>query len=157
MSQAVGNIIENNDALPEKYLTFSLGGTKYGIKVSLVSEITGVGDYTRVPGTPDYVRGVTNLRGKVIPLMDLRLRFGKSEIDYSERTCFIVVETGGVTAGVIVDRPEDVVEIPEGDKHPLPDDTYSFEKRFLDCVAARLNERIFLINMERVFNPDDGY
>ena len=76
-----------------KYLTFSLAREDYGIGILKVKEIIGMVPITSVPQTPDYIKGVINLRGKVIPVIDLRLRFGMQEIDYTERTCIIVIET----------------------------------------------------------------
>jgi len=90
-----------------KYLTFSLGDEEYGIGILKVKEIIGMMRITPVPQTPEFVKGVINLRGKVIPVIDLRLRFGIEEIGYTERTCIIVVEIVGSGAkmhiGVVVD------------------------------------------------------
>lgn len=76
-----------------KYLTFSLAREDYGIGILKVKEIIGMLPITSVPQTPDYIKGVINLRGRVIPVIDLRLRFGMQEIEYTERTCIIVIET----------------------------------------------------------------
>ena len=98
-----------------KYLTFSIGGEEFGIKVLKVREIMGVQDITAVPQTPHYVKGVINLRGKVIPVVDLRARFGLPEIVYTQRTCIIVVQletaVGVAMVGVVVDSVSEVPNI----------------------------------------------
>jgi purine-binding chemotaxis protein CheW len=90
-----------------KYLTFSLAGEEYGIGILKIREIIGMMPITSVPETPAFVKGVINLRGKVIPVVDLRRRFGMPTMDYTERTCIIVVEIAGpagtVSMGVVVD------------------------------------------------------
>ncbi len=98
-----------------KYLTFSLGGEEYGIEISRIREIIGIMPVTHVPQTPGFVRGVINLRGKVIPVIDLRLRFDMKEQAYTERTCIIVAElrteAGRVSMGLVVDSVSEVLNI----------------------------------------------
>jgi purine-binding chemotaxis protein CheW len=98
-----------------KYLTFSLAGEEYGIGILKIKEIIGMMPITTVPRTPSYVKGVINLRGKVIPVADLRLKFGMEEIGYTERTCIIVVETrnqaDSVLIGIVVDSVSEVLNI----------------------------------------------
>jgi purine-binding chemotaxis protein CheW len=111
--------------LEGKYLTFALSKEEYGIGILKVREIIGVMPITPVPRTPSYVKGVINLRGKVIPVLDLRLKFGMEEVPYTERTCIIVVEianAGGSTLlmGVIVDAVSDVLNIKETDMEAAP-------------------------------------
>ena len=98
-----------------KYLTFSLADEEYGIGILRIKEIIGMMPVTSVPQTPEFVKGVINLRGKVIPVVDLRLRFGMDSIDYNERTCIIVVEiegpSGTVMIGIVVDSVSEVLNI----------------------------------------------
>jgi len=98
-----------------KFLTFSLAGEEYGISILKIKEIIGMMPITPVPRTPLYVKGVINLRGKVIPVVDLRLKFGMEEMGYTERTCIIVVEAGGqlgsVLIGIVVDSVSEVLSI----------------------------------------------
>ncbi|KKM60899.1 hypothetical protein LCGC14_1537160 [marine sediment metagenome] len=94
-----------------KYLTFFLAGEEYGLEILKVREIIGVMDITDVPGTPEFVKGVINLRGKVIPVLDLRLKFGMPSVEQTEETCIIVVDVGGVEMGIIVDRVSEVLDI----------------------------------------------
>ncbi len=107
-----------------KYLTFSLAGEEYGIGILKVREIIGMMPVTPVPRTPDFVKGVINLRGKVIPVIDLRLRFGLDAAAYTERTCIIVVEilgdAGAVPMGIVVDAVSEVLNIRATDIENTP-------------------------------------
>ncbi len=108
-----------------KYLTFELGHEEFGIQVLKVREIVGILDITAGPQTPIYVKGVINLRGKVIPVVDLRLKFGLQEIEYTQRTCIIVVqvsgEAGGMLMGIIVDGVSEVLNVTGADIEDTPD------------------------------------
>lgn len=97
------------------YLTFSIGEEVYGIGVKYVKEIIGIQPITQIPDFPDHIKGVINLRGKIIPVMDVRLRFKKPEKPYDSRTCTIVVDIFSKSIGLIVDRVADVIAIPDGD------------------------------------------
>lgn len=108
-SNAVG---QEEDTQEGKFLTFVLAKEHYGLEIRFVTEIIGIQKITPVPDLPDYVKGVINLRGKVIPVMDVRLRFRMSPRDYDERTCIIVIETKSTTVGLIVDTVSEVLEIP---------------------------------------------
>ena len=114
-----------------KYLTFNLASEEYGIGILKIKEIIGMMPITTVPQTPDYIKGVVNLRGKVIPVMDLRLRFGMPAMDYTERTCIIVVEisaqAGTVQVGVVVDAVSEVLNVKSEDIEPTP------------CFGTKLN------------------
>ena len=107
-----------------KYLTFSLAGEEYGIGILKVREIIGMMTVTPVPQTPEFVKGVINLRGKVIPVIDLRLRFGLQATAYTERTCIIVVEIQGETSalpmGIVVDAVSEVLNIRGADIENTP-------------------------------------
>ncbi|MCP4687278.1 MAG: purine-binding chemotaxis protein CheW [Desulfobacterales bacterium] len=107
-----------------KYLTFTLADEEYGIGILKIKEIIGMMPVTSVPQTPEFVKGVINLRGKVIPVMDLRLRFGMESIDYTDRTCIIVVEieseTGTILIGIVVDSVSEVLNIKAEDTEDAP-------------------------------------
>lgn len=103
---------EQEDTQKDKYLTFHIGGEDYAISISHVIEIIGMLKITEVPQTPHYVKGVINLRGKVIPVMDIRLRFEMEPREYDERTCVIVVNFKNNTVGFVVDTVSEVLDIP---------------------------------------------
>ncbi|QTA87270.1 chemotaxis protein CheW [Desulfonema magnum] len=115
LAEKMDQAIKAMDEMGGKYLTFTLADEEYGIGILKIKEIIGMMPVTAVPQTPDFVKGVINLRGKVIPVMDLRLRFGMDAIDYTDRTCIIVVEiageTGKVMIGIVVDTVSEVLNI----------------------------------------------
>ena len=106
-----GHSLSDADTVADMYLTFALGTEEYGIGIGGVTEIVGMQRIMGVPDVTDYIRGVINLRGKVIPLMDVRLRFGMPERAYDERTVIIVLDAADVPMGLIVDGVSEVLEI----------------------------------------------
>jgi len=119
--------VEGNagQGLGGKYLTFSLGSEEYGIVITKVREIIGIMEITAVPHTPDFIKGVINLRGRVIPIIELRMRFNMEVKDYDDRTCIIVVDVPGpngtVQVGMLVDSVSEVINIAPQDIEPPPD------------------------------------
>jgi purine-binding chemotaxis protein CheW len=103
--------IENEDTLKGKYLIFSMGSELFGIEIRYITEIIGIQPITQVPEMPEYVKGVTNLRGKIIPVMDARLRFKKEVKEYDSRTCIIVLDTNDTSVGLIVDSVAEVITL----------------------------------------------
>lgn len=120
LSQAVSAMTSKEG----KYLTFTLANEEYGIGILKIKEIIGMMPITSVPKTPSFVKGVINLRGKVIPVVDLRLKFGMPPMDYTDRTCIIVVEiagqSGALTIGIVVDSVSEVLNIKEEDIENTP-------------------------------------
>jgi purine-binding chemotaxis protein CheW len=120
LSQAVSAMTSKEG----KYLTFTLANEEYGIGILKIKEIIGMMPITSVPRTPSFVKGVINLRGKVIPVVDLRLKFGMPPMDYTDRTCIIVVEiagqSGALTIGIVVDSVSEVLNIKEEDIENTP-------------------------------------
>lgn len=114
------DLYDDEDTQKDKYLTFRIGSEDYGIAIANVTEIIGIQSITEIPEMPDYIKGVINLRGKVIPVMDVRIRFKLEPRDYDERTCIIVVEIDGTSVGLVVDRVNEVADIPEDQVEPPP-------------------------------------
>jgi purine-binding chemotaxis protein CheW len=108
----------NEDTSKGKYLIFSMGSELYGIEIRFITEILGMQPITKVPEMPGYIKGVTNLRGKIIPVMDARMRFGKEPREYDDRTCIIVIDSNETITGLIVDRVLEVVSIADNDIAP---------------------------------------
>lgn len=104
---------EDEDTMKDQYLTFVVGEETFGFGIEYVTEIVGMQPITTVPDMQDYVKGVINLRGSVIPVIDIRLRFGLEEREYGERTCIVVVKMGELSVGLIVDIVHEVTDIPE--------------------------------------------
>lgn len=115
-SQNENQLVE--DTQKDKYLTFHLAAENYGIEVRHVIEIIGVQKITQVPDMPPFVRGVINLRGQVIPVMDMRLRFNLQPREYDQRTCIVVTQVAEQTMGLVVDSVNEVVDIPQSQVEP---------------------------------------
>ena len=114
------DLFDDEDTQKDKYLTFRIANEDYGIAIANVTEIIGIQSITEIPEMPDYIKGVINLRGKVIPVMDVRNRFKLPPREYDERTCIIVVEIDGTSVGLVVDTVNEVVGIPEEQVEPPP-------------------------------------
>jgi purine-binding chemotaxis protein CheW len=141
-------------SLEGKYLTFSLGGEEYGLEILKVQEIIGLMRVTPVPQTPSFIRGVINLRGKVIPVVDLRLKFGMEAADDTGHTCVIVVEVDKNRVGVIVDDVCEVLDIAARDIEPPPSMGRAMEQDFI-LGMGKVGERVkILLDIERVLVGD---
>jgi purine-binding chemotaxis protein CheW len=139
-----------------KYLTFSLAGEEYGIEILKVHEIIGMMPVTRVPRTPAIIRGVINLRGKVIPIVDLRRKFELPSAADDSATCIIVVQVHGIQTGLVVDSVSEVVDIPAGDVEETPSFGGDVSTEYL-LGLAKSNGRVkLLLDIERVLVPSDA-
>jgi purine-binding chemotaxis protein CheW len=145
---------KKSGALAGKYLTFSLGPEEYGVAILKVREIIGVMEITSVPHTPSYIKGVVNLRGRVIPILDLRLKFKMERKDYDEKTCIVVVEVQGQSAavqvGMMVDSVSEVLNINEGELEQAPALGSSREAENILGMAKVNNEVKILLDVDRV-------
>lgn len=141
-----------------KYLTFTLGREEYGIPLRRVKEIIGMMEITNVPRMPSHVKGVINLRGKIIPVIDLRRKFGMEEKAYTARTCIIVLELsadeGIRLMGVAVDSVSEVVNIASGDIEPPPQYEVASDMGFLTGMGKVKSKVILLLDTNRIINTD---
>jgi purine-binding chemotaxis protein CheW len=133
-SVAIDNDQDEN-TMQGKYLALYLDDQQFGIAIDFVVDIIQVQPITRVPNCPDFVKGITNLRGKVIPIVDLRLRFGKSAKDYTNRTCIIVLEDEGASVGLIVDSVSVVLNLDDSQISPPPSFSQGIETKFISGVG----------------------
>jgi purine-binding chemotaxis protein CheW len=142
-----------------KYLTFSLAGEEYGIGILKVKEIIGMMPVTHVPQTPEFVKGVINLRGKVIPVVDLRLRFALEAAAYTERTCIIVVEVAGangsVMMGIVVDAVSEVLNIRGADIESTPAFGVRLNTDFILGMAKAAGGIKILLDIDKVLSSED--
>jgi len=142
-----------------KYLSFPLGSEEYGIGIIKVKEIIGMIQVTRLPQTPDYVKGVINLRGKVISVIDLRLRFGMNSIDYSDRTCIVVVEidsnSGSLRIGIVADSVSEVLNIRRADIEDTPSFGMTLSTQYILGIAKTTGTVRILLDIDRVLNSDE--
>jgi purine-binding chemotaxis protein CheW len=135
---------EPSDSIETMYLTFPVGAELYGVSIGLVTEIVGLQKIMQVPDVPNYIKGVINLRGKVIPLMDVRLRFGMAEKEYDDRTVVIVLQVNDAPVGLVVDGVNEVLDIPDSQI----DRANSFsgsDSRNLVMGLGRLEDRVAIL------------
>ena len=147
------------DARAGKYLTFHLGREEFGIRVLQVREIMGLQDITVVPQTPHHVKGVINLRGKVIPVLCLRAKFGLEPAEYTARTCIIVVqvrdEAGPLHAGIIVDAVSEVLNVAGDEIQDTPNFGGGLPTPYL-LGMAKIKEKVkILLDIDQVVNPQE--
>ena len=142
-----------------KYLTFSLAGEEYGIGILKVKEIIVMMNITPVPQTPAFVKGVINLRGKVIPVVDLRLRFALEAAAYTERTCIIVVEVAGangsIMMGIVVDAVSEVLNIRAADIENTPAFGVRLDTDFILGMAKAAGGIKILLDIDKVLSSED--
>lgn len=143
------------DTLKGRYLTFSIGNESYGIEVKYVTEIVGIQTITVIPELPEYVKGIINLRGKIIPVMDVRLRFRKEPKDYNDRTCVIVIDISDLSIGLIVDAVSEVITIPEQDIVEPPQMNKGFSNRYIKNIGKVGSDVKLLIDCEKLLSSDD--
>ncbi len=146
---------EQEDTQEGKYLTFALGKEEYGIEIRHVTEIIGIQNVTDLPDMPNFIKGVINLRGKVIPVMDVRLRFGFSERAYDERTCIVVVALRNTTIGLIVDSVAEVVDIPAERIEPPPRVRKGESSRFVEGLGHVDDMVKILLNISQLLYDEE--
>ena len=154
---------EEEDTQRDKYLTFTLGDEVYGLDIRVVMEIIGILPIATVPEVPEYVRGIINLRGKIIPVVDMRLRFRQEFRPYTDRTCVIVIEVAeNMLIGLIVDGVSEVLSIPAADVVPQPK-LQSAQNRYIrgvgklrrEAAAAGTEDVVLLLDWEKLFSKED--
>lgn len=139
----------------DQYLTFALGEEQYGVQILRVQEIKGYTGVTRIPNTPDYVKGVLNLRGTIVPIVDLRMKFGMEQQEYDKKTVIIVVEVKGRTMGIIVDEVSDVMNISEKDIQPAPEFGNMVDVGFINGIGSYGEKLVAFLDIDRVLSVSD--
>lgn len=145
--------------LAGKYLTFELNEEEFGLEILKVQEIIGMMNVTRVPRTPHFVRGVINLRGKVIPVIDLRLKFGLDSVENTDRTCIIVVQithdANQITMGIIVDEVSEVMDVAVDQIEPPPRFGASVDTGFILGMGKVEQKVLMLLDIDKVLSTDE--
>jgi purine-binding chemotaxis protein CheW len=147
---------EDIDNQSDKYLMFNLGKEEYGIDITRITAIEELQKITAIPDMPDFVKGVINLRGKVIPAVDLRLRFGIEEKEYDDRTCIVIVSVNDSTIGLIVDIVSEVHEIRKDDIGPPPSfKNASGKEQYIAGLAKKGEEVKIILDVEKIISNED--
>lgn len=146
---------EDVDLRHGRYMTFKCDNEFYGISIANVEEIIGVQSITTVPDTPEYIKGLINLRGKIIPVVDVRIRFGKEARGYDDRTCVIVINVREDVIGLAVDTIADVVTIQDDDVLDPPSAGSSRPGRFISGIGKVGDSVKFLVNPEKLLYDNE--
>lgn len=158
------NVKENNTALKKvqnetQYLTFILNDEDFGLGILNVKEILEFGGITEVPMTPEYIRGVINLRGNVVPIIDLHVRFGEKRKETTKKSCIIIVEVQNegemLDIGILVDAVNEVIDIPESDMEPPPQFGSNLRVDFISGMGKVNDEFIIILNQNQVLSVDE--
>ena len=139
-----------------QYLTVNLGNEEYGVDILAVREIRGWTPVTRIPQAPRYVLGVLNLRGAIVPVLDLRLRFGLSREEYTATTVCVIVMVAGRQFGIVVDAVSDVVEVAPGSVRPVPDMGTTVDTEYLKGLTSSGERMVLLLDVDRLLQPQDA-
>lgn len=138
-----------------EHLAFRLGAEEYGIEILKVQEIRGVDTITQIANTPDFIKGVINLRGRIVPIIDLRLKFKMGEQAYDRFTVVIILNLASRLIGVVVDGVSDVIDLKESDIRHLPDIVTSANTKHLSGIASIESRSIILVDMEKLMTSDE--
>ena len=143
--------LTEGDGMEDKYLTFLVQDGEYGIEIQFVTEIIGVQDITPVPHTHHYVKGIINLRGTIVPVIDMRLRFSQEEAEYTDRTCIIVLSMEDMSIGLIVDEVVEVLDIDDEHIQPPPSGNSGRQNHFIKAIGTARGSVKQLLDIDRVF------
>lgn len=150
---------QDNDDCTDQYLTFMLAGEEYGIDILRVQEIKGWDAATKIPNTPGYIKGVINIRGTIVPIVDLRARFSLEHLNYSATTVVIVLKI--VTAerqrimGIVVDGVSDVYNVPHADLNPPPDFGTAIGTEFVSGLATVQDKMVIMLDIDKLLNSKE--
>ena len=160
MNGSMENMYEENlefeeDTQKSRYLTFSIGKETYGVEIKYVIEIIGIQTITEIPELPEYIKGIINLRGKIIPVMDVRIRFKKEPIEYNDRTCVIIVDINDISIGLIVDKVAEVIIIPDQDIVEPPQMNKGNKNRYIKNMGKVGDDVKLLLDCEKLLTEDE--
>lgn len=145
------------DTQKGKYVTFKSGNEYFGLKIEYVSEIIGFQEITEIPESEDYIKGLINLRGKIIPVIDVRIRFKQKPFEYTDRTCIIVINFNNLVVGLIVEKIAEVVEIQEENILPSPSigRADKSQNKYVYAIGKVGDDVKLLLDPDRLLNDED--
>ena len=152
---AIENIQDGSAAGKQQFLSFQLGAEEYGIDILRVQEIRAYEKATRIPNTPEYIKGVINLRGVIVPVVDLRMKFGLQKAEYNEVTVVVVLNLASRTIGIVVDSVSDVLALSADDIRPAPEFTASVDNAFVRGLATLDQRMLIIADIERLMTGAD--
>lgn len=139
----------------QEFLTFTLGDEEYGVDILKVQEIRGYDTVTALPDAPEFIKGVINLRGTIVPILDLRLKFNLSKAEYNEFTVMIILNVADRVVGIVVDGVSDVIDLPESAIRPAPEIGGSIEDQYITGIGTVDERMLILLDIERLITSAD--
>lgn len=139
----------------QEFLVFTLGDEEYGIDILKVQEIRGYDQVTRIANTPPFIKGVTNLRGVIVPILDLRVKFEQTGVEYNENTVVIVLNLGQRVVGIVVDGVSDVLSLTAEQIRPAPEFAVTLSTEYLTGLGALGERMLILVNIEKLLNSEE--
>lgn len=139
----------------QEFLVFTLGDEEYGIDILKVQEIRGYDQVTRIANTQAFIKGVTNLRGVIVPIVDLRIKFSQVDVDYNDNTVVIVLNFGQRVVGIVVDGVSDVLSLTAEQIRPAPEFAVTLSTEYLTGLGALGDRMLILVNIEKLLNSEE--
>ena len=139
----------------QEFLVFTLGNEEYGIDILKVQEIRGYDQITRIANTPSFIKGVTNLRGVIVPIVDLRVKFSQQDVEYNDNTVVIVLNLGQRVVGIVVDGVSDVLSLAAEQIRPAPEFAVTLSTEYLTGLGALGDRMLILVNIEKLLNSEE--
>lgn len=150
-----GAAISDEDAIASEYLTFTLGSEEYAIDILKVQEIRGYEKPTLIANAPSFIKGVINLRGIIVPIVDLRIKFNLGKVEYTPFTVVIILNVAGRVIGTVVDSVSDVISLSAGQIRPAPDFSGSFDTKYIVGLSSIDNRMLIVTDIERLMTSAD--
>ncbi len=149
------SVTQKEENRTEGYLTFALDNEAFGVRICDVTEIIGVQPITPLPNLPTHIKGIINLRGRVVPVIDMRIKFCKPITDYTDRTCIIVIEISALTVGLIVDRVTEVTSVQTDDiMHPPRQSGLTVQSKYIEGIGQVNGEIVLLLDCEKLLEEE---
>jgi len=138
-----------------EYLTFVLGAEEYGLEILKVQEIRGYDSVTQIANTPDFIKGVVNLRGKIVPIVDLRIKFNLGKVEYDEFTVVIILNLNGRVVGIVVDGVSDVMALNDEQIRDVPSLVTSIDTKYIVGLATVEQQMLILVDIEQLMSSPE--
>jgi purine-binding chemotaxis protein CheW len=160
MTQAATQEVRAQGAAPvaqcsHEYLTFTLGTEEYGIEILKVQEIRGYDAVTKIANSPEFIKGVVNLRGTIVPIVDMRIKFNLGKAEYNEFTVVIILNVAGRVVGMVVDSVSDVIALTGEQIRPAPDFSSTFDTKYITGLGTLEERMLILIDIEKLMSASD--
>ena len=155
MHNQSGTAVADEDQVASEFLTFTLGAEEYAIDILKVQEIRGYETPTLIANAPVFIKGVINLRGIIVPIVDLRIKFNLSNVEYTPFTVVVILNVAGRVVGVVVDSVSDVISLLPGQIRPAPDFSATFDTRYIRGLATQEGRMLIVTDIEQLMSSRD--